>query len=29
MAYFAPDWRWIASLVVLIGISVTVGLLEA
>jgi hypothetical protein len=29
MARFAPDWRWIAHLVVLIGISVTVGLLEA
>ena len=29
MAYFAPDWRWIAVLVILIGISVGVGLLEA
>ena len=29
MAYFASDWRWIASLVMLIGISVAVGLLEA
>ncbi len=28
MAYFKPDWRWIALLVVLIGISVAVGLLE-
>ena len=29
MAYFAPDWAWIAVLVVLIGMSVAVGLLEA
>ena len=29
MAYFVPDWAWIAVLVVLIGISVMVGLLEA
>jgi subfamily B ATP-binding cassette protein MsbA len=29
MAYFTPDWRWIAILVGLIGISVGVGLLEA
>jgi ATP-binding cassette, subfamily B, bacterial len=29
MAYFAPDWAWIAFLVVLIGMSVAVGLLEA
>src|SRR5215212_4637534 len=29
MAYFASDWRWIASLVMLIGMSVAVGLLEA
>jgi subfamily B ATP-binding cassette protein MsbA len=29
MAYFAPDRRWIAALVGLIGISVGVGLLEA
>jgi ATP-binding cassette subfamily B protein len=29
MAYFTPDWPWIALLVVLIGISVGVGLLEA
>ncbi|MBV9008957.1 MAG: ABC transporter ATP-binding protein [Verrucomicrobia bacterium] len=28
MRYFQPDWRWIALLVVLIGISVCVGLLE-
>jgi ATP-binding cassette, subfamily B, bacterial len=28
MRYFRPDWRWIALLVVLIGISVCVGLLE-
>src|SRR5215211_1123613 len=29
MSYFAPDWRRIAALVVLIAISVAVGLLEA
>jgi ATP-binding cassette, subfamily B, bacterial len=29
MAYFAPDWAWIAVLVALIGVSVCVGLLEA
>src|SRR3954471_8838224 len=29
MAYFTPDWPWIALLVVLIGVSVGVGLLEA
>jgi ATP-binding cassette, subfamily B, bacterial len=29
LAYFTPDWPWIALLVVLIGISVGVGLLEA
>src|SRR5215217_6311470 len=29
ISYFAPDWRWVAGLVVLIGLSVTVGLLEA
>jgi hypothetical protein len=29
MTYFAPDWRWIGTLVVLIAISVGVGLLEA
>jgi ATP-binding cassette, subfamily B, bacterial len=29
MAYFTPDWPWIAVLVVLIGISVSVGILEA
>jgi ATP-binding cassette, subfamily B, bacterial len=29
MAYFAPDWPLIAALVVLIGISVAVGILEA
>jgi ATP-binding cassette subfamily B protein len=29
MSYFTPDWPWIAVLVVLIGLSVTVGLLEA
>src|SRR5829696_5595147 len=29
MAYFGSDWRWIGSLVMLIGISVAVGLLEA
>ncbi|HEX8164826.1 MAG TPA: ABC transporter ATP-binding protein [Beijerinckiaceae bacterium] len=29
MAYFTPDWPWIALLVILIGVSVTVGLLEA
>ena len=29
MAYFTPDWAWIALLVILIGISVGVGLLEA
>lgn len=28
-SYFAPDWRWIATLVSLIGVSVGVGLLEA
>ncbi|MGI9114652.1 MAG: sugar ABC transporter [Chthoniobacterales bacterium] len=28
MRYFKPDWPWIALLVVLIGISVCVGLLE-
>src|SRR4051812_6933163 len=29
MAYFGPDWAWIAVLVLLIGVSVGVGLLEA
>jgi ATP-binding cassette, subfamily B, bacterial len=29
MAYFTPDWPWIAVLVVLIGMSVAVGILEA
>ena len=29
MSYFAPDWALIAVLVLLIGISVSVGLLEA
>ena len=29
MAYFGPDWAWIAALVLLIGVSVGVGLLEA
>jgi ATP-binding cassette, subfamily B, bacterial len=29
MAYFTPDWPLIAALVVLIGLSVTVGILEA
>jgi subfamily B ATP-binding cassette protein MsbA len=29
LAYFTPDWRWIATLVALIGVSVAVGLLEA
>lgn len=29
MSYFAADWRWIALLVALIGVSVLVGLLEA
>src|SRR5688500_6788513 len=29
MAYFAQDWRWTATLVCLIAISVGVGLLEA
>ena len=29
MFYFTPDWPWIAVLVVLIGCSVAVGLLEA
>lgn len=29
MAYFRPDWRLIAVLIVLIGISVAVGILEA
>jgi subfamily B ATP-binding cassette protein MsbA len=29
LAYFATDWRWIATLVALIGVSVAVGLLEA
>ena len=29
MSYFAPDWKWIATLVILIGVSVCVGLLEA
>jgi ATP-binding cassette, subfamily B, bacterial len=29
MAYFTPDWPWIALLVALIGVSITVGLLEA
>ena len=29
MAYFAPDKRWMAALVSLIGVSVGVGLLEA
>jgi subfamily B ATP-binding cassette protein MsbA len=29
MSYFAPDWRWVLILVVLIGLSVGVGLLEA
>ncbi len=28
-AYFASDWAWIATLVVLIGVSVGVGLLES
>ncbi|WP_424363403.1 ABC transporter ATP-binding protein [Methylocystis parvus] len=27
--YFSADWRWIATLVALIGVSVAVGLLEA
>src|SRR4051794_4184074 len=29
MSYFAPDWRWITLLIGLIGVSVSVGLLEA
>jgi subfamily B ATP-binding cassette protein MsbA len=29
MAYFTPDWAWICVLVLLIGVSVLVGLLEA
>ena len=29
LAYFTPDWAWICVLVLLIGVSVLVGLLEA
>src|SRR3954469_25361564 len=29
LAYFTPDWAWICVLVLLIGVSVAVGLLEA
>src|SRR4051812_42825998 len=29
MAYFTPEWAWICVLVLLIGASVLVGLLEA